>query len=387
MPALPAPLALSLFYMTSFAVLGAYLPYFNLYLSERGFSGAQIGVVSALLPLCGTLVPTAGGMLADRLGRRRDLVALSSLLALLAFALLPGVRSFPGVALVIAAYATLRAPALPLVEATAMEVSEAGGPHYGRMRAWGSAAFILVSVAAGPLVQARGVGTVVALLIVLLALNLGAALLLPRDPLRTRRPALAGGLRGVVLRPRVLGFLAACVLMQASHAPYYVFYSIHLEEAGYRPRAIGLLWGVAVACEVIAMLRMPAILKRFGTLPVIAGCLLLASARWWICAATVEAPAMALAQSLHAASFAAFHVAAVTHTHRLFGEERRASGQAIYGSATYGAGNVLGMLFSGLLYESAGMRPLFLGASWTALLGGLLVLAASPRGMRPGRGI
>jgi PPP family 3-phenylpropionic acid transporter len=185
----------------------------------------------------------------------------------------------------------------------------------------------------------------------------------------------------------VLWFLAACVLMQASHAPYYVFYSIHLEDAGYRPQAIGMLWGVAVACEVIAMLRMPAILGRFGTLPVMAGCLLLASVRWWICAATVAAPALALAQTLHAASFAAFHVAAVTHTHRLFGEDRRASGQAIYGSATYGAGNVLGMVVSGLLYEQAGMRPLFTLASWTALLGGLLVVAGAAREFRAGRGL
>jgi PPP family 3-phenylpropionic acid transporter len=225
---------------------------------------------------------------------------------------------------------------------------------------------------------------VVPLLIGLLALNAVAALLLPREAGRPRGAPPAGGLRAIVLRPSVLGFLLACLLMQASHAPYYVFYSIHLKDAGYRPEAIGLLWGAAVACEVAAMLRMPSVLGRFGAPPILAACLLLASARWWICAATTAAPAMALAQALHAASFAAFHVAAVTHTHRIFGEERRASGQAIYGSATYGAGNVLGMVLSGLLYEPAGMTALFSAAAWAALAGGLAMAAAALRRERAG---
>ena len=47
--------ALSLFYASSFAFLGLYLPYFNLYLDRLGMSGLQIGTVSAILPLCGVL--------------------------------------------------------------------------------------------------------------------------------------------------------------------------------------------------------------------------------------------------------------------------------------------------------------------------------------------
>jgi MFS transporter, PPP family, 3-phenylpropionic acid transporter len=142
-----------------------------------------------------------------------------------------------------------------------------------------------------------------------------------------------------------------------------------------------------VACEVVAMLRMPSILARLGTLPTLGLCLLLAACRWGICAATVSPWAMAVAQSLHAASYAAFHVAAVTHAHDLFGPGRRASGQAIYSSLTYGVGNVIGMFLSGLLYERAGMRGLFAAACGVALLGAVLVLAASRRELRGRRGL
>jgi PPP family 3-phenylpropionic acid transporter len=384
---LEAPRALSLFYLTSFAVLGVYLPYFNLYLERIGLTGLQIGTVNALLPLCGTLVPAAGGILADRLGRRRDLIVLSSLAALVAFCFILGARGFAGVALVMACFAMLRSPAVPLAEAAAMEIAESGGPHYGRMRAWGSIAFVLAALGAGPVVGRWGARSVVFLLIGLLALNFAASLLLPRDRARAAGPRPASSLWRLLKTPAVLLFLSACVLSQAAHGPYYVFFSIHLEEMGYSAPAIGLLWGMAVACEVAAMLRVSAILERLGTLPVMALCLLLSSVRWWICSASVAPAMLAAAQALHAATFAAFHVAAVTHTHRLFGEDRRASGQAIYGSATYGAGNVLGMLGSGLLYERSAVSALFARASWVALLGGFLVIVAARREARSGRGL
>ncbi len=386
MPLLP-PLTLSLFYLTTFAVMGIYLPYLNLYLEGLGLTGAQIGAVSALVPLCGALVPTAGGLLADRLGRRRGLVIASNLLALIAFSFMPGVRRFGGIALVVAAYAVVRAPALPLVEASAMEISEAGGPSYGRMRAWGSVAFIAAALGTGPLVARSGERVIPPLVILLLACNLLAALLLPREPARPGGPRGSLEVGPILKDSRVVLFLAACVLSQAAHGPYYVFYSIHLEKAGYGPQAIGALWALAVACEVVAMLRVAPILERFGTLPTMAGCLLLSSVRWWICAVTVSPPMMAAAQALHAASYAAFHVAAVTHTHRIFGAHRRASGQAIYSSATYGLGNVVGMLASGLLYDRTSSPALFAGASWVALLGGFLVVAAARGGNRSGRGL
>jgi len=287
---------------------------------------------------------------------------------------------------VVAAYATVRAPALPLIEATAMETSEGGGPHYGRMRAWGSLAFIVMALGTGPVVGRWGERAALHMMIALLALNVLSTLTLPEERKMTVPPRATASLGRFVRRPEILLFLVACLLSQASHGPYYVFYSIHLEKSGYAPQAIGALWGLAVVCEIIAMLMVPRVLGRIGTLPTMGASVLLASVRWWICAASAAPPAMILAQALHAATYAAFHVAAVTHTHHLFGGERRSSGQAIYGSATYGAGNMLGMLVSGILYDRIAMPGLFAGAAVVALVSGLLIVTVSRRDIPGGRG-
>ena len=379
MPFRPS-LALSLFYLTSFAVLGAYLPYFNLYLDGIGLSGLQIGVISALLPLSQTFAPMAGGMVADRLGRRRLLIIVSIVLGFTAFSLVVRVTTFAGIALVVAMFSVLRASALPLVDATAMEFSEAGGTPYGRMRVWGSVAFITAALGAGRLVGMSGDRSILGLLIALLGINALASFALPGDPGRTERSTGAAGIGKIVRRPEVYLFLLACLLSQAAHGPYYVFYSLHLERAGYSPTAIGLLWAVAVAGEILAMLRMPAILARFGgTLPTMGVCLLVGAIRWWVISWSTAPLVVAAAQTLHAATFAAFHVAAVTHTHRLFGRDRSGSGQAFFSASTHGLGNVLGMFTSGALVDRAGMGGLFAGASGVALLGGAVVLAAMRR--------
>lgn len=371
--------ALSLFYASSFAFLGLYLPYFNLYLDRLGMSGLQIGTVSAILPLCGVLMPAAGGWLADRLGRRRGVVLVCSVAAFVAFLPIFVVTRFAAVAAVIALFALCRAPALPIVEASALEIAAQGGTPYGRMRAWGSFAFIVAALLATPVVSVWGDASILWLILVPLAGGIGAALVLPPDPERPDGHPSVRRAAQVLRRPDVIRFLAASVLSQASHGPYYVFFSLHLRRAGLPNLTLGLLWSIAIGCEIIMMLRMPAVLSRFGTSGTMTLCLILATLRWTVCALTVNASALILAQALHAATFAAFHVAAVTHTWEVFGRDRSATGQAIYSSATYGLGNIVGMVGSGLLKDRLRMPSLFAAGAVAAVLGALLMAPLARR--------
>jgi PPP family 3-phenylpropionic acid transporter len=371
--------AFSLFYASSFALLGVYLPYFNLYLDRLGLSAAQIGAISAILPLCGALVPAAGGWLADRLGRRRDVVLIASSAALCAFLPMFAVTRFRWVAAVMALYALCRAPALPIVEASALELAGRGGTHYGRMRAWGSFAFIVAALLAAPVVGRWGDGAVLPAMTILLAGGVFAALAMPPDPGRGPRRAVTLRAAEVLKRRDVIVFLVACVLSQASHGPYYVFFSLHLRGAGVPTFTLGMLWATAIACEIVMMLRMPGVLARLGTTRTITVCLFLAAIRWTLCSLTVDPGVLAIAQALHAATFAAFHVAAVTHTFEVFGRDRSATGQAIYSSATYGLGNIVGMVGSGLLRDRLGTPSLFAIGAVAAMAGAVLMLPLALR--------
>ena len=65
-------------YFLYFGVLGMYLPFFNLYCYHLGFSGLNIGILSAARSVAMVVFPLVWGALADRLSARRSIYILCS---------------------------------------------------------------------------------------------------------------------------------------------------------------------------------------------------------------------------------------------------------------------------------------------------------------------
>ncbi len=90
--------------------------------------------------------------------------------------------------------------------------------------------------------------------------------------------------------------------------------SVSLAIAG----GIGV-WAWGVAAEVILFLRMHRLLQRFGARGVLLASLGLAVLRWLLIGNFVDSLAVQIfAQTLHAATFGAFHAAAIHLVHHYF---------------------------------------------------------------------
>ena len=77
--------ALPLYYLAVFGALGAYLPYFPVWLEARGIEGVGMGAVSALMPALGIVGPPLFGLVADALGLRGWLLRVACIGAALPF--------------------------------------------------------------------------------------------------------------------------------------------------------------------------------------------------------------------------------------------------------------------------------------------------------------
>ncbi|HEY5719262.1 MAG TPA: MFS transporter, partial [Gammaproteobacteria bacterium] len=77
---------LSGFYFVYFASLGALLPYWGLYLQDRGHDALAIGQLMAVLMATKIVAPHLWAWLADRRGRHMPIVRFGSLAALVCFA-------------------------------------------------------------------------------------------------------------------------------------------------------------------------------------------------------------------------------------------------------------------------------------------------------------
>jgi len=374
---------LALFYAAHFGHMGVVLPFLPLWLVSLGLDSLGIGLLIALSPLSKILAPWTWGRLADRTGLRRGLLVASSLAAAGALWFVAGLTTLGPLLVGVGLYAFCVAPALPFAEATALEQAEARGFAYGRVRLWGSLSFVAVAAASGAViggVPGRALLYAASAMLTLAAL---AAWGFPAPATDGRLASLGSGSAGAsrsLRDPSLWRLLAACALMQAGHGPYYAFYSIRLETLGYSGAAIGSLWALAVTCEVLLLTRIDVGVDRLGTVAVLRLSLVAASVRWTIIAIADDPLLLAAAQTLHAMTYAAFHVAALREIHRRFRAGDRATGQALYSGLTYGLGIFCGTLGAGLLAERIGLPSLFGISAATSLVALLVLGRARTRG-------
>lgn len=354
---------LSTFYLFFFASLGALLPYWALYLDALGFTAAEIGELMAFIMATKIVAPNVWGWIADHTGRRMAIVRIASFLAAAAFAGVFLGSSYWWLALVMMSFSFFWNASLPQFEATTLNHLGDRSHHYSRIRLWGSIGFICTVAGLGPLLDRYGVTLLPPVLLALFAGIWCASLAVPeRDA--PRFDGRHDPILNVLKRPEVMSLLAVCFLMQASHGPYYTFYSIYLQEHGYSRSAIGQLWAVGVLAEVGVFLVMHRLLPRVGLRGLLLAGLALASLRWALIGGFVEVvPVLIAAQLLHAASFGLYHATAIQLIHRYFVGRHQGRGQALYSSLSFGAGGAAGALYSGYLWESGGAALTFLIAA------------------------
>jgi PPP family 3-phenylpropionic acid transporter len=236
------------------------------------------------------------------------------------------------------------------------------------IRLWGSIGFILAVAGLGPLLDIFGAGLLPpALLGMFVAIWVSAILVAERPVQHT--DSQPDSLGRILRRPEVLALLAVCFLMQASHGPYYTFYTIYMEGFGYSRSVIGQFWALGVIAEVAIFLVMSQLVRRFGLRTLMLWATVLTSIRWVLIGALPESlSVMLFAQLLHAASFGVFHATAIALFHKCFVGRHQGRGQALYSSLSFGAGGAFGALYSGMAWDSLGAAPTY---SMAALLAAL----------------
>lgn len=170
-------------YFLLFLGAGVWMPYFPLYAAHLGYSGWEIGLLTGMQPALRWGSAIVWAYVADRWRVRHWLLLGAAFSGSLFFIPLLFVRDFRAMLGVTGAIALLHAPLIPMVDATVMDHLPRLGGDYGRLRLWGSVAFVIGALGSAPLVHAISPAIVPALL---LLPNIGLApafARLPRDQL------------------------------------------------------------------------------------------------------------------------------------------------------------------------------------------------------------
>ncbi len=344
---------LALSYFTYFFSYGIFLPFWGVWLKGEGIAPETIGMLLG----AGLVARFLGSLLiAPRVKDPSHLVSALRLLALLTLAFAVGFcfgNGWGWLMLVIAGFNLCFSPLVPLTDALAATWQKQIRMDCGRVRLWGSLAFVIGSALTGQLVAVWGHNAILySLIFSVLAMLLGMLLkpsVMPQGEARTRSDT-ERSLWALLKEGPVWRFLLCVTLLQGAHAGYYSFGSIYWQEAGYSASTIGYLWSLGVVAEVIIFASSNVLFRRWN-----ARNLLLLSAccgvlRWSLMAYSTELGWLLLIQILHCGTFTVCHLAAMRFIAARQGQEVIRL-QAVYSALAMGGGIAVMTVIAGFLFE------------------------------------
>lgn len=356
---------LALVYVGLFAAVGFHLPFWPVWLRDQGLTAGEIGVLLAVTFFTKILTNPAVGHWVDRRGDRRWPMVLLSAGSALSFALYALADGFWALLAVTVLAGGFFASMMPVGDNLTMIYAMREKLDYGRIRLWGSLAFIAAASGGGWLLEGRPSDLVLWLITGGLVLTWVACLTAP--DIRTRHDGAKPQPIGPLLGNRLyLLFLLSASLLQASHMIYYGFATLHWQAAGLPGWFIGLLWAEGVIAEILLFAFSGRVVGALGP----ALLLLLAGAggavRWSVLAVTTEPAALVAVQWLHALTFGCMHLGAMHFVNRCAPPGLSARAQTLYSSVTMGIAAGIGMVFAGQLYDALHGAAFFTMAALSA---------------------
>jgi len=281
-------------------------------------------------------------------------------------------------------------PIMPLIETLGVAESESGGADYGRMRLWGSLSFIAGSVGGGAILAATSSGIVIWLLIASFAALLAGAIALPREPrtigVETAEPVRAGAVVALAMQPLFIAFVVGAGLIQAGHAVYYGFGTVHWQSTGLTANTIGMLWSVGVLAEIVLFLYGRRAVELCGPalLIVIGG--VAGIIRWSVTSAEPGLAMLIAVQAIHGLTFGATHLGSILFIARATPARLQASAQGAYAAVSGGLIMAAVMSASGPLYAALGSGAYLAMAGVSALgaaFGAVVLIVWNGRRLTP----
>ncbi|MCC8283238.1 3-phenylpropionate MFS transporter [Escherichia fergusonii] len=343
---------LALGYFTYFFSYGIFLPFWSVWLEGLGLTPETIG----LLLGTGLVARFLGSLLiAPRVSDPSRLIPALRVLALLtlvfALALWAGTH-MAWLMVVMIGFNLFFSPLVPLTDALANTWQKQIPLDYGRVRLWGSIAFVIGSALTGKLVSLYDYRVILALLTLGVASMLLGMMLRPAIQPQgvSRHQESTGWSSWLALISQNWRFLVCVCLLQGAHAAYYGFSAIYWQSAGYSASAVGYLWSLGVVAEVIIFALSNKLFRRFSARDLLLLSAVCGLIRWGMMGWTTALPWLIVAQILHCGTFTVCHLAGMRYIAARHGSEVIRL-QAVYSAVAMGGSIAIMTIFAGYLYQ------------------------------------
>jgi nucleoside transporter len=342
---------LSVMNFLQFAIWGAWFVVLGQYLNALKFTGKQIGSIYATMSLGSIVTPIIVGAVADKYFPSEHVMAVSHIAGALLLFALAQVKTPGKFYLIALLYALVYSPTLSVSNAIIFTHIPDPQRDFTTIRVLGTIGWIAANLFLKVLLKP---GEPVNNRPILLASALSALLgfysfVLPHTPPKATTDLFPFRAALDLLNDQSFAvFFGISFLITIALAFYYGFTSLYLEQQiKVRPGNVGPLMTIGQWSEIIFLLSLPWFLDHLG----MKGVFVVGMAAWGVRYAIFSAggpfPLILLGLALHGICFDFFFAAGFIYVDKTAPREIVNSGQALFGSLTYGLGMYLGTEASG----------------------------------------
>jgi PPP family 3-phenylpropionic acid transporter len=356
------------FYLLYFGANASLFPYWVLYYQRLGFTGTQIGLLSALSPLIALVGAPIWTGIADTTHRHKFVMGGTFLATIGSVLVFPFLRTFAPVLALLLLLCFMISPLNSFADSATMTMLGNQRNMYGRVRMGGTIGYGVVASMAGVVIEKYGLNLAFWVYAALMFLSFLISQQFVFDHVK-QTVSIQHGIRQLFSNRRLVLFLATAFVCGMAFMSINSFFSAYMSELGIGESVTGYAIAIGTVAELPALFfadRMLVKLKPHGMLIL---SMLATMVRLFLYATVKTQTGILVFQLINGITFASLWVAGVSYVNEIAPPGLSATAQSIFGATVFGFGSAVGGFLGAILLERVG------GAGMYAIFGALLLVA------------
>lgn len=347
------------FYFLYFGAFASLAPFFVIFYQGLGFTGTQIGLLTGVAPLI-TLVATPFGTgLADATRKHKLIMRLGLFMAIILGVVLPILKGFVAVCILVALYNFFLAPVSSLADSATITMLGDEKAMYGRIRLGGTFGWGIIAPIAGVLIQRCGLEIGFWMFTAMMAINFMVSQQFDYGQFQPEQTSNKGSMWLLLQDKKWIFFLAAAFLSGIGTYSVASYLYPYMAEMGATETQMGITSLMGTLTEIPIFFFGHHLIKRFNSRNLFISAIVLFGIRSLVFAA-IDAPAMMyLIQGVSGIIYPMMWLAGVSYADENAPEGLKSTAQGLFGAVSFGFGSAASGFIGGILLESIGGRAMF----------------------------
>ncbi|RNB56992.1 MFS transporter [Brevibacillus gelatini] len=341
-----------------FSLLSIFISFLPVYLTYRGVTPAQIGVLIGAGSFIGILSQPFWGMVSDRYKTIKRIILLTLGLSIAAGILLFTSTSLLVLFLLVGAMYFFLLPTDPLTESLNYRIAELHGTSFGSIRTFGAVGYATASLFIGWTLDRLGMGQLVWLFVGYGVFAYACALVMKDAPASSKSLSWRE-LKQFILYPKTQRFFLLVLIAATPHRTNDSFLGVYVQSLGGTTGDVGQAWFLAAVSEVAFFAISAKLLARWSELKLIMLASALYAIRYVLCAIAPSAEWVVYLQLTQGITFVLFYTATIQYLYKIIPEEWKATGQTVLAVLFFGISGIIGSLVGGWLFQQGGGAALY----------------------------